>query len=323
MNLTHALGIIPLAVMLIFPVNSEAEQIIPCAPSGEPTAIQYGNHLSGADCVIPRGNRAWTEFTFSGQANEMICANLSIFRTGRIGCISLTDSKGASVGDAITCDSQRAWHCVTLPIKDEYALWIGDDSKRGFPFDLNLERYAPSASPNAIGIEYRDIVTGSLDGKYSRYSGDVDLFTFQATEGDVVELVLSNNRFSRTSSSGCIGLSDPDGLVIGVSSCTEGDIPAIRQEKISKTGTYVVWVLSNKLQLSYELTIDCTEGNCEKRSCDYCDLNKNGQVDVNDIATFINQCSDGIADDCEYCDRNNDGGFDVYDVGSFVEQCVQ
>jgi hypothetical protein len=277
-----------------------ADTPIDCNPDGN-TDIAYGDLVA---CDITVGDSDL--FRFNGTVDEVIYASVADLSGSNLvlACLTLRDPLGTVVDSQ--CSNTRAFVNATLAMVGEYSLEVTEADQDAFGYGLNLERVAPTPSPEAVQISYGDNLTDAID-----LGSDSDLFTFIAQPGDVINAKVTDSTGSNLVI-GCILLLGPDGLETPGGAQTCNNITAQITETIGELGRHTIRVIESDVDtMTYTVDLQCIAGPCESSGTP--DVVGSLRVDgaPQAGALVILRGSDGSTD---FTQTNAQGGYRFFDV---------
>ena len=230
-----------LGLCLLFPSVARAQEGKPCDPEPTDMFIGYGDLIT---CAIDVAGDV-DIFRFNGIAGQRIEIVASSGVT--YPCIEL-------VGVTSACGNYatRNWIDTVLTKTQEYTIRVYDWSSSGAgTYTLDLESVVPP-SPNARQTTYGKYLTDQINP-----AGDLDVFFFTASVGDVVDITANS-----TSTYPCIALYAPDAKTVGSLRLTTATAmrsgPAL---PLAGTYTILVYDCSNSAG-GYTLDLECLSGPC-------------------------------------------------------------
>jgi hypothetical protein len=221
------------------------DESIPCDPEPTEMAISYSDAVSCSIDVLGDVDL----FRFSGTAGDVITL-LGSRLSGGIPCVELFDPAGGPAGSH--CSNQGARINATLGQTGLYSILVSELSNDNtMDYTLVVERVAPpsiSARHICPGCELQDNIDPI---------GDLELFFFSGTAGDVITLL--GSRLS--GGIPCVELFDPAGGPAGSHCSNQG---ARIDATLGQTGLYSILVseLSNDNTMDYVLSHQCIVGVC-------------------------------------------------------------
>ena len=250
-NARHLLCLATLVLAMLTqaePALAEDESI-PCDPEPTDMSISYSDVVSCSIDVVGDVD----VFRFSGIAGEAVSARASkLSGVTTVPCVELFDPAGAPVGSH--CLAQGARFGATLAQTGVYSILVSEFANDN-PMDYTLvvERVAPPSFPATYicpGCELQD----GIDPP-----GDVDLFFFFGTAGDVVSAL--GSKLSGVTTVPCIELFDPAGGVVGAHCLSQG---ARIDATLAHTGVHSILVseFANDNTMDYTLSYQCIVGVC-------------------------------------------------------------
>jgi hypothetical protein len=204
------------------------------------------------------------------------------------------------------CSNTRAFVSATLTMVGEYSLEVTEADQDAFLYGLNLERIAPTPSPNAVPIGYGDNVTDVID-----LGGDSDLFTFNASVGDVINASVTDTTGSNAINA-CITLFGPAGSETPNGAQVCSNVTAQITETIAEAGRHVIRIVDSDVdQMTYTVDLQCVAGPCSTPGIP--DIVGSLRVDgaPQAGALVILRGSDGSTDITQ---TNAQGGYRFFDV---------
>ncbi|MGB8889371.1 MAG: carboxypeptidase-like regulatory domain-containing protein [Candidatus Korobacteraceae bacterium] len=226
-----------LGVCLLFSAAATAQEGMPCTPDPVDMFIMYGNLIS---CSFDQPGIV-DLYRFDGTAGQRII----IEAEGANPCIEL-------VGVTTACgNGGQHWIDTVLTTTQEYTIRVYDYyAGNTGSYDLDLESVVPP-SPNGRQMTYGQYLTGQFD-----LGGDLDVFFFTASVGDVVDIVA-------TGSNPCMTLYAPD-TTTSWPVCGNGGQHEIRTQPLTLAGTYTILVYDyyGGNTGPYSVQLQCLSGPC-------------------------------------------------------------
>jgi hypothetical protein len=215
-----------------------AENVITCQPSQD-TPIEYGDIVNCSIEVVGDSD----VFEFSGSLGETILVQAPR-RTGAGNpLVDLFRPDGTRIGGGLNPFN------VTLDQTGPYTAVVREfQNNATVQYTLTVERVS-SPSLTARETQYGKTLNDSVNPP-----GDIDVFFFQATEGDTVAISAPR----RTGAGNpLVDLFSPDGTRVG------GGLNPFNVT-LDQTGLYTVLVreFQSNATVDYSLTVQCTDGEC-------------------------------------------------------------
>ena len=226
-----------------------AQEGVTCDAEPTSMSIQYGDLI---DCTLEIGTDR-DIFRFAGILGDIVTLQIADFDSfaPTVAMIDVFDPTGSAL---ISADGTIEFTLVKSGIHSVRVSELGNDATVPVRYSLGLDRLVPR-SDFAARVCFGCSVGESLDP-----AGDLDLYYFTATEGDVVELaVFDPNLFEDAVA--VADVFDPAGLpVANIDSAGEpGSIT------IQTSGDFAIRITElnrNDPMIPYELRLDCVGGPC-------------------------------------------------------------
>ncbi len=218
------------------------------------TPISYGEDVPGAISAAGEVD----EYTFAGSSGEVITLQVADrSNSSPDPCFEFFDPSGSPIGSK-TCNSSIARIDTTLTTSGQYSIRVSEDPSGGnhtISYMMSLERVGPTPSPNAISIAFGDDIAGTISP-----SGEVDLFSFAGSSGEIIILQVADR--SNSSPDPCFEFFDPSGSPIGSKTCNSS-IARI-DTTLTTSGQYSIRVSEDPSggnhTINYSISLVCTSG---------------------------------------------------------------
>jgi len=205
----------------------------------EKVPVSYGQSVVGE--ITPEGDE--DTFTFQASAGDQV--TLMLDHDGNPGDITVFAPDGSEViTDGFCCFLASGVENIELEQDGEYLVLVDADVLIKFPYTLYL-------SPNLAPLEKAPISYGqSVAGEISP-AGDEDTFSFQASAGDQVTLVLNHD-----GNPGDLWIYAPDGSEIAHKGFCCSKESGLENIELGQDGEYIILVDADVLKtFSYTLTL--------------------------------------------------------------------
>lgn len=240
-----------LAGILALATGHAADTPIDCNPDGN-TDIAYGDVVT---CDITTGDSDL--FRFTGAVDQVMYASAADLSGSNsvLACLTLRDPLGTVLESL--CSNTRASVSATLTMVGEYSLEVTEADQDAFAYGLNLERVAPTPSPNAVPIGYGQNLADTID-----LGGESDLFTVNANVGDVISATVTDSTGSNAVNA-CIALLGPDGAETANGATVCSNVTAQITETIAEAGRHILQIIESDVDvMSYTVDLQCVAGPC-------------------------------------------------------------
>jgi len=222
-------------------LGEAAVEGVPCTPEPTDMVISYGDLVT---CSIDVTGDT-DVFRFLGSNGENVV--LLVTSQGSLRpCMELVAPDNTSTVECGNAFSQLI--DTTLNLTGTYTVLVSASSFSG-AYALALERVAPP-SFSARPIQYDDTVEDEVNP-----TGDIDLFSFEGTQGDTVDLLVTSQGSLRP----CMELVAPDNT--RTVECGNAFSQQI-DTTLNLTGTYTVLVSASSFSGAYALALQCLAGPC-------------------------------------------------------------
>ncbi len=239
----------------------------PCVLEPTDELIEYGDLRT---CSLnPLGEL--DIFRFVGAAGELV--RIVATEGSDVGaevCAELRSPGGVLL--ATDCHEVTATIELPLPDSGAYSILISEQNNNVvMNYRLVVKRLSPVSPASTIlesGI--------TLGGAMINPSGDIDLYTFQGTSGDVI--LIDGTEGSNGGPEVCIDLRRPDGSSVSGVVCHE--VAARIEATLDQAGAHTVIVSENfstdgSVAMNFTIQYTCLSGSCESLALQRCTLNLN------------------------------------------------
>ena len=258
------------AVFLVAGNAHAAPEGVACAPEPTDELIEYGDLRNCS--ISPTGESDL--FRFVGALNEIVrIVGVELgggFPTTPDICVELRDPTGVVISTGCA-EVSRVLEPAPLAAAGVYTIRVfeaGDD--QAMNYRVVLERVFPT-SPTITPLENGI----SLASEMISPSGDIDLYGFEGTVGDLsrIDATEGGGGFPTTPDV-CIDLRRPDGSSVD-SKC--GEVSAALETTLDENGPYtlILTEAGNDQAMNANLLYSCLFGSCESLALPRCTLNLN------------------------------------------------
>jgi hypothetical protein len=232
-------------------MSGAAAEGISCTPEPTDMIITYGDLIT---CKV-ESNGDSDIFRFSGISGESITI-ISSNQDGFVQpCIELYNPDGTIAGQGCTWPAYTNRIDVILTQTGSHTILLKDDENDNTgTYALSLERVVPP-SPTSLPIQYSESIVEEINPV-----GDIDIFFFQGSIGDVITVQSSNqDGFVQP----CIELYNPDGTIAG-QGCTWPAYTNRIDVTLIQTGSHTILLKDdeNDNTGAYLIALQCLAGPC-------------------------------------------------------------
>jgi hypothetical protein len=242
---------------LVPPTCHASANAVPCA---KPTnmIVTYGELVTCT--VTPVGDIDL--FQFQGTVGEAVIITASNANGAALPtpCVALFGPTGAQIGTACTVTSSQL--SATLASSGTHTIQVLGASGNGavnnaiVPYSVTVQRVSAPPSPTAKSIGFNQSVGENINN-----IGELDLYTFNALAGAVIQITASNAN-GATLPTPCVALFGPTGAQIGSTACTVTSSQL--KATLASSGTHTIEVLGasgngavNNAIVPYNLNLTC------------------------------------------------------------------